>query len=597
MKICALLAGLLLLSSWAVSADITAGVADPDDWVTINKDYSSQRYVDLDQINPTNIGHLKEICEIRLNEPIMFSSGLLKVGRTLYVDTGLSTTAFDATTCQLRWRQPIDFERNQVGANNRGPAYLDGKIFRGTTDGRLIALDAESGKLLWEAPAADPAKGESFISAPIAWNGRVFIGIAISDLGIAGRLMAFAANTGNELWQFATTLGSPYGGGFWTTYSLDPNTGEVFGPVANPFPDFSRKPADKDFTKYTDSVIAVDAAGGNLLWSFQVVARDDHDFDLAAAPTLYRTSNDADGKNMVALAGKSGRVYGIDRDTRLLAFNTPATTLENDLQPLSKNWTRTCPGVNGGAQFNGAAYHPGTGALYVGMVDFCSWYANGKDFGEPFLGGLGGASVKDWSTAAELRGPRGWITAIDGKTGAVLWRYHAQSQVQAGLVPTKSGLLFAGDTRGNLLVFDTKNGSLLRSIDAGGALNSGLISYSVADAQYVAATIGGGTENPSTVAGPLRVSIYGLSGGDPPTVVTLLRLEPSPGLGQTARVKRCSWRFAPNATKQPGGVVVHHRSLAKVSWPILSCSKISWRLSHRRCRGYIPVFWSRKKRK
>jgi len=105
--------------------------------------------------------------------------------------------------------------------------------------------------------------------------------------------------------------------------------------------------------------------------------------------------------------------------------------------------------------------------------------------------------------------------------------------VQAGLVPTKSNLLFAGDTHGNLLVFDAKSGSLLRSIDAGGALNSGLISYAVADVQYVAAAAGGGTENPSTIAGPLRVAVYGLHASGKPKVVTLPRLEPSPGIGQT----------------------------------------------------------------
>src|SRR5262249_12330516 len=98
------------------------------------------------------------------------------------------------------------------------------------------------------------------------------------------------------------------------------------------------------------------------------------------------------------------------------------------------------------------------------------------------------------------------------------------SQVLAGLVPTKSGLLFGGDTHGNLLVFNAKNGRLLKSIDTGGALNSGLISYSVDGVQYVAATAGGSTENPSTVAGPLRVVIYSLQGSDTPKVVTLPRL-------------------------------------------------------------------------
>jgi mono/diheme cytochrome c family protein len=106
--------------------------------------------------------------------------------------------------------------------------------------------------------------------------------------------------------------------------------------------------------------------------------------------------------------------------------------------------------------------------------------------------------------------------------------------VLAGLVPTKGGLLFGGDTHGNLLVFNAMDGKLLKRIDAGGALNNGLISYSAGGAQYVAAAVGGAAENPSTVAGALRVVVYGLSGPDMPEVVTLDRVPPSAAAGWTA---------------------------------------------------------------
>jgi alcohol dehydrogenase (cytochrome c) len=144
-----------------------------DDWITVNKDYFSQRYVDLDQITPKNVGKLKEICEIQLNQPTFFSSGLLKIGRTLYINTYNTTTAFDATTCKLRWRKETDLVpgRTVTTNNSRGSAYLDGKIFRGTPDGRLIALDASTGEILWQNKSAantDKAHPEAFVSAPIA---------------------------------------------------------------------------------------------------------------------------------------------------------------------------------------------------------------------------------------------------------------------------------------------------------------------------------------------------------------------------------------------------------------------------------------------
>jgi alcohol dehydrogenase (cytochrome c) len=514
------LAGLFAMPPLVGIGGSADGASAADDWITMNKDYSSQRYVDLDQITPENVSDLKEVCEVQLNQPVVFSSGLLMAGDTLYVGTDRLTVAIDAATCELRWRHVLDFNHKPIGSGVRGLGYLDGKVFRGTNDGRVIAFDARTGQLLWEVQSADPTKYEMFASAPIAWQGKIFIGIAFSDAGIAGRLLALDSNTGNELWRFNSTLGFNAGGGFWTTYSLDPATGEVFAGVGNPFEDFNRDlvPDDAARTVYTNSVISVDSATGRLNWHYQAVPRDEHDWDLATAPTLYRS---AGGKDLLAIAGKDGRVHGIDRTTQTPIFNTPGTTTENDDVPLDKTWKYVCPGVQGGAMFNGAAYSPGEGMLYVGMTDHCAWYMKGSPY-------------KDWSAAARFGAPKGWITALDGETGAVRWQYHTDAQVLAGLVPTKSGLLFAGDTHGNLLALRAKDGSLLRRIDAGGALNNGLISYSAGGAQYVAATVGGATENPSSVAGVLRVVVYGLHDNEKPTVVTLERLRPSAAAGESA---------------------------------------------------------------
>ena len=128
-------------------------------------------------------------------------------------------------------------------------------------------------------------------------------------------------------------------------------------------------------------------------------------------------------------------------------------------------WMRVCPGVQGGAMFIGPAYDPGSGRLYAGMADHCAWYIKNNAFVP-----TGISPIKDWPAAAKLQAPRGWITAIDGKTGTVLWKYHAESQVLAGLLPTKSGLLFSGDTHGNLLIFKARDGTLLNSINTGGAV-------------------------------------------------------------------------------------------------------------------------------
>lgn len=521
----------------------TAG-NNTNDWITINKDYSSQRYVNLDQITPANVGQLKEVCEIQLNEPVWFNSGLLKVGRTLYVATLNATYAIDATTCQLRWRDVIGLNKSANFAS-RGVGYWDGMVFRGTVDGRVMALDAQTGKVVWDVQAASPFQDESFIAAPIAWDGKVFIGIATSDVGVRGHIMAFDAKTGKELWRFYTipigiepgadtwknaAILTPAGGGFWSSYSLDPAMNEVFAPVANPYPDYSHfahlRAGDN---LYTDSVVALNAATGKLNWYHQATANDDHDWDLGAPPTLYRTKN---GKEMLAIAGKDGYVLGIDRTTKQVVFKTAGTTIANAGR-VDDTLKLVCPGSIGGAQWNGTAYDPAFGMLYTGMVDWCFYYSTKTYTDDPkgwsaeegdvlFPGGL--RAPKSGTVRADFsKPPRGWITAMDGETGRVLWKYHADAQVIAGLVPTKSGLLFAGDTRGNLLALDAKTGAVLKRINAGGALNNGLISYAVDGTQYVAAAVGGLTLNISGVAGATRVVVYGLNGGNSPNIVKLDR--------------------------------------------------------------------------
>jgi alcohol dehydrogenase (cytochrome c) len=406
-------------------------------------------------------------------------------------------------------------------------------IFRGAPDGQLIALNAETGQKLWSKETRKPGEiYETLVSAPIAWQGKVFIGIAVGALPITGRLMAFNAEDGTLLWSFNTTGGKEQGGGLWNSYSLDPETGQVFAPVGAPRPTFNRNidPDDAYNTQYTDSILALNAATGQLDWHVQLVPRDDHDWDLAVPPTLYETD---DGKEMLAAAGKNGHVYGIDRTSHHVMFDTPATTMLNNQAPTTDKWLYVCPGAQGGALFPSTAYDPLTRMLYTGQNDHCAWYIRDRRF-RPGLFGIGGYVVQDWAAAAKLEGPRGWITAIDGRTGVVRWQYHVETQVEAGMVPTRSGLLFAGDKGGHLLIFNAETGALIRSIDTGGALSSGLISYSVGNVQYVAATVGGATRNASPLAGPLRVVIYSILAKGEPDVVTLPRLDLPPPPRRTA---------------------------------------------------------------
>ncbi len=155
----------------------------------------------------------------------------------------------DAADCKVLWRDIYAPEESEVFPVNRGVAYLDGRIFRGFADGGLEAMDAKNGKVLWRVQPANPKVGEFLSAAPIAWHGLVFMDLAGSDWGIRGKMMAFDARTGKQVWHFwtipeghevgANTWTIPTtvkygGGGMWTSFTLDPASGELFVPVANP---------------------------------------------------------------------------------------------------------------------------------------------------------------------------------------------------------------------------------------------------------------------------------------------------------------------------------------------------------------------------
>ncbi len=338
------------------------------------------------------------------------------------------------------------------------------------------------------------------------------------------------------------------------SFSLDPTTGEVFGPVANPSPDYTPN-MRPGMNLYTNSVISLDAETGKLNWHYQAVPHDEHDWDLGTPPTLYRGRN---GTDMLAIAGKNGRVLGINRASKAVVFNTPATTIAND-GPIEATPTLVCPGTIGGAQWNGTAYHPGLGIIYPGMVDWC-WHYHKHHAGDDPTAPLIGSPI--WNFAVQ---PRGWITAMDGESGRVLWQYHADAQVIAGLVPTKSGVLFGGDVRGNLLALDAANGTVLKRIDAKGALNNGLISYAVDGSQYVAAAVGGLSLNSAGVSGKLRVSVFGLSGDQAPKVVTLDRTTPTmAGLdkGAALYISVCVPCHGPRGESDVYPALIRHTQLA-----------------------------------
>ena len=492
------------------------------DWPSYNRTLTSNRFSPLSQINSTNAGKLKVLCTYDTGQHTGFTSGLLEVDDALIFVTEYDLFSIDPATCREKWRTHEDYAPATPQGVNRGAAYLDGMLFRGTQDGRALAYDSKTGKRIWQTWIADPKKGETAPAAPIAWNGLVFIGTAGGDIkSVKGRMYALNARTGKIAWEFYlvpktdedptrgpedasqlntstwgnTLQGVPItGGGNWTSYSLDPDTGLLYVPGGNPAPDFGAdlRPGQN---LYTDSVVVLDAKTGVYKNHFKIVPRDWHDWDVSSAPAIIRT---AGGKKVLSLAPKDGHLYGFDLDTNALLYRTPVTRMENADVPFSAGKpVHFCPGSTGGNEWNGPAYDPQTNLVYVGEVEWCTTAsllpAEKIAAAKPATPWSGEASINPfntWGKPDRVFDWAGWTYAVDADTGAWRWRAKTNYPIQSGMTPTAGDVVFFGDMGGNFYALDATDGRKLWGEKIGGAIGGGVITYAVNGTQKVAVATG-----------------------------------------------------------------------------------------------------------
>jgi alcohol dehydrogenase (cytochrome c) len=509
------------------------------DWVGYNGPPTGDRYSPLEQITTINVSQLRQRCVFDTPDTVSFQSGLVAVGGTLYFSVFADTYAIDGATCALKWKHTRPEPKNYLMVN-RGVGYADGTIFRGTGDAHAVAIDATSGRELWDVPIGDPKLGESTPMAPIAWKGLVFIGNAGGDyFGVTGRIYALDAASGHTVWSFRTVSDSgpdaatwpkaspsnpPTGGAMWTSFAIDEGRGILYVTTGNPAPDFVEAfhPGEN---RYTNSVLALDARTGRLLAWVQPIKGDFHDWDVSAGPALITTR---DGLPLVAAAAKDGFLYGIDRaslsaslpggpDSSALAvrYRALATTRENESTPLSsERMTRFCPGTQGGMEWNGPTYQHQLGLLYVNSIDWCTSVKLQS------LDTLKGAPGMPWSGMDDPQmgfgrfdpfpQARGWVTAIDAATGAIRWHVQTPKPMVAGITATAGGLVFTGDLDGNVLAYDARTGSVLWRSGTEKAIGGGVISYDAGGRQLVAVAAGLNSVIWPVHGGTARVIVYGL---------------------------------------------------------------------------------------
>jgi alcohol dehydrogenase (cytochrome c) len=485
---------------------------EPQNWLMYSGDYAGRRFSGLDQITTTNASGLVPKWAYQTMAGGKFETTPLVVDGILY-GTGQDDRAYalDARSGRPIWQYqralPADI-RPCCGRVNRGLAILGDKIFLGTLDAHVIALDAKTGNVVWDVNAVDYRGGYSFTLAPLAINNVVIVGVSGGEYGIRGFIDAYDAATGDRKWRFYTTPGPGEpghdtwegdswkigGAPAWITGTYDASTNTTFWTTGNPSPS-NRGEGRAGDNLYSNTLLALDADTGKLKWHFQFTKHDEHDYDATQVPVMI----DQEGKHLIVQANRNGFFYVIDRATgKLLSSNayakvTWSTSKDTEGRPaLDKNGSptaegnRVCPGAAGATNWMSPTYDPQTQLFYVTAREQCDIFSTAPQAFEKGHAYYGSAYFPN-DDAAPFWGA---LRAIDPLTGALQWEWKHPSPTWSGVLSTAGGLVFTGDAEGNFMALEAASGKVLWHFQCGASVYSSPMSFAVDGQQYVAIAAG-----------------------------------------------------------------------------------------------------------
>ena len=502
---------------------------EPQNWLTYSGTYTGQRYSELAQITPANVKDLQPQWVFQARSLEKFEATPLVVDGVMYtVQPPNDIVAIDAATGRTFWmysHRPSPLARLCCGRVNRGLAILGQTLFMGTIDGHLIAVDAKSGRLVWDVSLTRPEAGYSLTLAPLVVKDKVIVGPAGGEYGIRGFLTAFDAKTGKQVWRFNTVAGpgepgggswggeswKTGGGSIWVTGSYDPALNLTYWGTGNPGPDFNpaQRPGDN---LYTASVVALDADTGRLKWHYQFSPHDEFDQDATQIPVLADLPWQGRPRKLLLWANRNGFFYVMDRLTGEFLSGRPfvrvtwADGFDAHGRPKripgqepTPRGTLVYPGNQGATNWYNPSFSPRTRLFYVpAWVNYASLFIKRPQAyveGQYFGGGEGRATdAQGLRTATNnLRTEDegyGAILAIDPLTGERKWEYKMVDFTDAGVLTTASDLLFSGGREGDFYALDARTGARLWKFTVGGQVQSGPMTYSIRGRQYVAVSAG-----------------------------------------------------------------------------------------------------------
>jgi quinohemoprotein ethanol dehydrogenase len=534
--LCAAALVLLLFACSIPRAQPEEGVGTGANWKAPGGAADEAGYSRLDEISEDNVGALGLAWSLDLPDEVTLESTPLAVDGTLYFSGGYAEVyAVDAASGKLLWKfDPETWQRSPTKfhfGSNRGIAYEDGRIFTVEMDGRVDALDATTGAVLWTSESIPPGFGHNSNGAPRAMNGKVIIGNAGADFGARGYVTAFDSKTGQQLWRFFTVPGSPEenqgdpvmeaaaktwrgewwktgsGGTVWNGITYDPELDRVYLGVGNagPYDPERRSPGGGD-NLFTASIVALDAKTGKYLWHYQENPRDAWDYK--AAPNIVMATLRLPGgpRKVLLHAPTNGFFYVLDRETGkfLSAGKTTYINWATGIDPESgrplenpniryeTGATEIWPGTIGGHNWQAMSYSPKTGLVYVPIHQLGARFSRDLSEQSDIAFNVMGLVVQP--VVKQEGDGRGYLVAWDPVAQREVWRVTHDFIWNGGTLSTAGGLVFQGTADGRFSAYRASDGERLWGFDAGLGIIAAPMSFSAGGRQYVSVLVGwGGT--------------------------------------------------------------------------------------------------------
>jgi len=496
-----------------------------DNVLTYGMGYHLQRYSPLNQVNRNTIKRLVPVWNVSLDNNWGEQAQPLVYNGVMYVTNARHTVAIDVGTGRQLWRHTLDWPADTprvvcCGVSNKGAALYNGRVYRTTLDAHVLALDAKTGKEVWNTKVAEWTDGISLTLAPLIANGVLIIGNSGAEYGVRGFIDGYDPDTGKQLWRRYTipargekgnetwpqnnNAWETGGGSAWITGSYDPQLDLIYWGTGNPAPWASQSRAGDNL--YTSSVLAMRPKTGEIVWHYQFTPNDAYDYDACWELMLAELKVAGKPRKVVMQLNRNGFLYVLDRTNGQLISAKPyekvnwasqidlktGRPVETEIAKSIREMKATehWPSTRGGKNWQHAAFNPNTGLIYANTLHEGRMYKHLET--KPFEKGERYMFIENLPLPRAADQPIGHIEAIDPLTAEKKWRVPLTDfQIWSAMLASGE-LLFTGKETGEFIALDAATGKQLWQFQTGSGINAMPVTYTYKGKQYVTVLSGVG---------------------------------------------------------------------------------------------------------